>query len=154
MSATWRSHSAMSAFGGKADITRTRLDVRFWPKADIRPPVYVHCTSIALTHKIHTLSTLQSEMLGVAQQHRVFPKLGGACSATGLRRRILSLEYLLRPWRDVGGGPLLVFWVGVGRQPSRCFTPHARSIDNLRKSRPDSPAAYQILAANEVGDHA
>src|SRR6516225_3840886 len=88
MSATWRSHSAMSAFGGKADITRTRLDVRFWPKADIRPPVYVHCTSIALTHKIHTLSTLQSEMLGVAQQHRLFPKLGGTCSATGLRRRI------------------------------------------------------------------
>src|SRR6516165_6373090 len=82
MSATWRSHSAMSAFGGKADITRTRLDVRFWPKADIRPPVYVHCTSIALTHKIHTLSTLQGEMLGVAQQHRVFPKLGGSCSAS------------------------------------------------------------------------
>jgi hypothetical protein len=44
----------------------------------------VHCTSIALTHKIHTLSTLQSEMLGVAQQHRLFPTLGGACSATGL----------------------------------------------------------------------
>src|SRR6516165_10040241 len=97
------------------------------------PPVYVHCTSIALTHKIHTLSTLQSEMLGVAQQHRLFPKLGGACSATGLRRRILSLECLLRPWRDVGGGSLPVFWVGVGRQPLRCFTLRARCNDNPGK---------------------
>jgi len=26
----------MSAFGGKADITRTCADVCFWPKADIR----------------------------------------------------------------------------------------------------------------------
>ena len=25
----------------------------------------------------------------------------------------MSLEYLLRPWRDVGGGSLLVFWVGL-----------------------------------------
>src|SRR5262249_47217966 len=32
---TCRSRSAMSAFGGKADITQTCGDVRFWPKADI-----------------------------------------------------------------------------------------------------------------------
>jgi len=45
----------------------------------------------------------------------------------------LSLECLLRPWRDVGGGSLPVFWVGVGRQPLRCFTLRARCNDNPRK---------------------
>src|SRR5262249_28312411 len=40
------------------------------------------------------------------------------------------LASLAGPWWNVGGGSLPVFWVGVGRQPSRCFTPRARCIDN------------------------
>src|SRR5215472_6452145 len=107
-------------------------------------------------HKIHTLVLCRVKCLGLLSNIDFFRNW--AVPLVQLVRRILSLECLLRPWQDVGGDSLPVFWGGLGRQPSRCFTPRARCIDNPRNvlgptaPRPNRYSLQTKLGITPYGD--